>query len=138
MTVSSKPQDNDAIIKRVKSALGGEEYVATDALITFFDDLVNLLNSVSNTSDTVAATSDRLQAMNASKINEIRRRIDSLYIPQPASRAAIKRELESLESSLSQQISALLSVIGRISAAQKAQSQKLNDMEHLCLSNLVR
>lgn len=44
MSISTKPQDSDAIIEKRIDALGNEQFVATNLLITFFDDIVNLLN----------------------------------------------------------------------------------------------
>lgn len=46
MVISTKPDDRDGIVELVKDAVGNEKYVPTRALITFFDDISNQLESL--------------------------------------------------------------------------------------------
>ena len=70
MTITSKPSDGDSIIELQSGLLGGNKYVPTRALITFFDDLVNNIGPSAGSSSEIYAADSYAKSQIAKLLKE--------------------------------------------------------------------
>lgn len=120
MTITSKPQDHDPLIRRQRDQLGNEEFVGTELLLRFFDDLAQISNTETTVIREIVTSANQQQAKNS------------------AQAVTLSRELAEKLSAVEQQLSRLLVAAQAIQQKQAEIESKTNSLEHLCLSNLVR
>lgn len=143
MTITSKPQDRDPLIRRQQDQLGNEEFVGTELLLRFFDDLAQISNTETAVIREIVTTANQQQSKNASLIVALSRQIEALAgkmgdQSQAARVAAIRRDLESSAAATQQQVATLQATVSALHKRQTEIESKTNSLEHLCLSNLVR
>lgn len=138
MTLSSKPQDNDALVELQLDPIGGRRLVGTHVLLRFFDDLVALFNSDTIELSEVLALVQSIESKNSGQIEDLRRSISCIPVDQQRSMVPIIRKIDALNQTLYQQLNRTLVLAQAIQKRQSDTERQVNNLEHVCLSNLVR
>jgi hypothetical protein len=114
-TVNNRPLDGEGLVTPVQGFAGETNYIGTEAFINFLESLNSSYNST-----------------------ELMLNATARAMGNPGAQAKATNEISRVESSMNQQIGALFAMMGRIEKQLQIMNQRIQQVEALCLSNLVR
>lgn len=138
MTITSLPQEGEALIEARKGPGGQDILVGTKRLLDFFQDLTGFGNATINRTTIINTSTQQIQLQSQAEIESIRRQLEQMRIIPHQSMAPVLRELDDLSRNLSARIEAIAGIAYALGIKQDATDTNVNKLEHLCLSNLVR